>query len=38
VVGRDRAARFLTILLKRMVGFGADTRVANVNGVSDWCS
>jgi RNA polymerase sigma-70 factor (ECF subfamily) len=32
VVGRDRVARFLSILLKRMMGFGAETRVANVNG------
>ena len=30
--GRDRVARFLANLRKRMVGFGADARVVNVNG------
>jgi RNA polymerase sigma-70 factor (ECF subfamily) len=32
VVGRDRVARFLTNLGKRMAGVGFDVRLANVNG------
>jgi hypothetical protein len=32
VVGRDRVARFLANLGKRMVAFGYEVRLANVNG------